>query len=194
MNSFILGQCKCGCKQEISIFDKWHNRLKRFVRGHNGRGLPHVGMKEDKNPNWKGGRAKHTNGYIQIRKPDHHFVDNRGYVFEHRYIWEQYNKASLLSWAIIHHKNHIKTDNRIENLEPFDSSKHSIHHLREKRENEISKRKCSYCGGDTRKRIRHCRGYVYYYPDWNRNQLNKSEWLCARCYLNQHRKIYGRKS
>lgn len=148
------------------------------------------GLKEDKHPNWKGGRSKHSEGYIQLKKPKHHFAGVRGYVMEHRFIWEQHNNAMLLPWATVHHINHEKKDNRIENLEVFIRGKHSDLHLKEKRDNEISKRKCCYCGGGTRLRIRHCRGYVYYYSDWNRNPLNRSEWLCSKCYLNQW---YGRK-
>jgi len=190
MSSFILGYCKCGCKKEIDIFDHWHYRLRRFIRGHNGRGLPHAGMKEDKNPNWKGGRIKHSNGYIQIRKPDHHFVDNRGYIFEHRYVWEQHIKASLLSWSIIHHKTHIKTDNRIENLEPFDSSEHSIHHLKERRDNEMTKRKCARCHRGTRERTRMTeKGFVYTTSGWNRNILERSQWICDVCNKTIRRRL-----
>lgn len=37
-------------------------------------------------------------------------------VYQHTRVWEQYHRRSLpKNWAI-HHKNYIKTDNRIENL------------------------------------------------------------------------------
>ena len=134
----------------------------------------------------------HTEGYIQIRKTDHHFADCNGYIMEHHLVWEQHNNAILLPWSSVHHINEIRTDNRIGNLIAFSRGQHSDHHLKERRENEINKRKCAYCGKGTRQRIKHCRGYTYSYSDWTRNQLNKSEWLCARCYLNQHRELYGR--
>ena len=38
------------------------------------------------------------------------------WVQEHRWIWEQEYQACLLPWAIVHHKNEIKDDNRPENL------------------------------------------------------------------------------
>lgn len=69
-----------------------------------------------KNHNCKGGRLR-RDGYILVNKRDHRFADKRGYVKEHRLVWEQHNHACLLPCAHVHHKNYVKHDNRIENLE-----------------------------------------------------------------------------
>lgn len=62
-------------------------------------------------------------GYIRIN------VDGRR-VLEHKYIMEQYLGRKLkFPQEIVHHKNDIKTDNRIENLEILSQSKHMAHHL-----------------------------------------------------------------
>lgn len=73
-------------------------------------------LKDNFNNRWKGGRAK-TGGYIEILKPDHPFANKNGYIYEHRFVMEQHIGRYLKPTERIHHKNHIKDDNRIENLQ-----------------------------------------------------------------------------
>jgi hypothetical protein len=68
-----------------------------------------------KSVNWKGGRYL-RGGYIAKYCPEH--PKNVGsYVFEHRLIMEEYLGRYLEPWEFVHHRNGIKDDNRIENLE-----------------------------------------------------------------------------
>ena len=68
------------------------------------------------NTQWKGGRQKHSEGYIQIWSPSHPRADTKRLVFEHMLVWEKAQGRSLpFNWTI-HHINGIRDDNRPGNL------------------------------------------------------------------------------
>lgn len=78
--------------------------------------------------NWKGGRYK-SRGYWYIWKPNYLRSHKNNYVREHIYIYQEYYRCCLLKWGNIHHKNGIKDDNRIENLEGLTRSQHIRLHM-----------------------------------------------------------------
>ena len=99
-----------------------------FKKGH-----PFVGGKKGwfkkgqtlgfKNSRWKGGKIKHSN-YVLIHAPNHPH-NSYGYVREHRLVMEKHLGRYLIKGEVVHHINHIKNDNRIENLMLFSNqSKH----------------------------------------------------------------------
>lgn len=55
-------------------------------------------------------------GYIMILKPDHPYCDSKGYVREHRLVMEEHLGRYLEPTEVVHHINHVRDDNRIENL------------------------------------------------------------------------------
>lgn len=90
----------------------------------------HADFSGHKNPNYRGGQYIEKRGYIQVYKPDHPQSDCRGYVYKHRLVYEEYYKCCLLPWIHIHHKNNIKSDNRIENIIPVTNSQHQKLHTK----------------------------------------------------------------
>ena len=69
-----------------------------------------------KNHRWNGGRYKDSFGYVYILTPGHPY-SRAGYVAEHRLVMEKAIGRYLLPTELVHHKNGIKDDNRLENLE-----------------------------------------------------------------------------
>lgn len=78
--------------------------------------------------NWKGGKHHHVQGYIMVYLFSDDFfypmANKSGYVKEHRLIMARTLGRCLESWEIVHHKNHIRDDNRTGNLMIVSDGRH----------------------------------------------------------------------
>lgn len=73
-------------------------------------------------PKFKTGYSMNTNGYVR---------NGITRQYRHREIMESFIGRKLLRSEVVHHKNHNKLDNSIENLEILTSSEHTRMHLKE---------------------------------------------------------------
>ena len=62
--------------------------------------------------------CRDRDGYVILSKVGHPNAKNKqGHILEHRYVMSEYLGRPLRNDEIVHHKNGIRDDNRIENLE-----------------------------------------------------------------------------
>ena len=92
-------------------------------------GRNHLG---GKGGNWKGGRHTKTTGYVYVwlARDDFYYpmLTKTGQVLEHRLVMAKHLVRCLNSWEHVHHKNGIRNDNRIENLELTTQGAHHLEH------------------------------------------------------------------
>lgn len=80
-----------------------------------------------------GGKMPKGRGYVRMQLPNHPYCNCDGYIFEHRVVVEKHMGRYLTPKEKVHHKNGIRNDNRIENLEIVKSTPH------------YGKIECPYC-------------------------------------------------
>ena len=98
----------------------------RWIKLHGLKQKPRAGSR---NANWRGGRKITSLGYVHLHKPDHPMAGDGGYVLEHRYVMSEHLGRLLEPHEIIHHRDHDKVNNSIENLALMTSAKeHQAEH------------------------------------------------------------------
>lgn len=94
--------------------------------------------------NWKTGRTVKGDGYIQVKLQRDDFfypMTNRDrYVTEHRLVMAKYMGRCLHRWEIVHHRNGVRLDNSLENLQLVDVDKHSQITILERRVKQLEER------------------------------------------------------
>jgi len=94
------------------------------------------------------GRAKRkpytitVKGYRLLYLPDHPMSNRQGYLLEHRKVVADHLGRMLLPDEVVHHRNEVKDDNRVENLEVLAKPDHD--RIPKPAPKPIA---CPHCGG-----------------------------------------------
>ncbi len=134
-NRYIWAACiKCGKQRWVKI-NRDGNPKSRYCK--NCVLKDAVKPKGEQSANWHGGKVKNGPYFMVIIYPDNPFFVmarkanshpkwHTYYVEEHRLIMAKHLGRCLTSDEIVHHKNGVKDDNRIENLYLTERSKHKL--------------------------------------------------------------------
>ena len=118
---FIWQACELCSKERWVRCSKGEPRSLRCKSCTARESLKKIDSRGANNFNWKGGRQATGNGYVSlIVYPDDFFypmANKYGRVLEHRLVMAKHLNRCLLPWEVVHHRNILKHDNRIENLE-----------------------------------------------------------------------------
>jgi hypothetical protein len=93
----------------------------------------HNNFTGDSNPNWNGGTTRFTNGYFYLYRPDHPRAMKSGYIKRANAVIESVLGRYLTEDEVVHHKNHIKSDDSTGNLELLTIAAHNELHASERR-------------------------------------------------------------
>ena len=149
---FGEGLCGCGCGRETNLAkdsDYGSHVMKgehnKYIQGHNAvlkKGIKvsaeasknnSLGQKKrfssgpESHPRWKGGTLI-KRGYVYIHDRNHRLADINGYVKRSHWIIEDFLGPMLLSAYVVHHKNGIKTDDKLDNLAIMTRRDHALIH------------------------------------------------------------------
>lgn len=79
-----------------------------------------------------GHEKKRNDGYVCVYVPDHPSATADGMVMKHRLIMEHEIGRYLTNNEVVHHKNKIRDDNRLENLQLMTAHDHMSMHMKER--------------------------------------------------------------
>lgn len=123
-------QCSCGTHRIVAANGLLNKSPSKWSRSCGCRASEKTAKRNrgkfgEKNPNWQGGYSKlNDKGYVQIIRGGHPNANSKGRIMEHRWVMSNHLGRPLRDGETVHHKNGVKSDNRIENLELWTGSQH----------------------------------------------------------------------
>jgi len=133
MKFLWVGCVDCGNERWVEISGNKPRTLRCLSCGNKGKF----------NPQWKGGQ-RFKEGYMQTKLYPNDFfysmAQKNGYALEHRLVMAKHLGRNLHRWEVVHHKNGIKNDNRIENLQLVSDDRHAQITILETRIGHLEKR------------------------------------------------------
>lgn len=120
-----ISLAKIGCHPKpYERTEEWRQKISKSKKG------------KFLNPSEFGGhRKKRKDGYVKVFVPDHPNASKDGYVMEHVLVIEKHIGRYVEKDEVVHHINHIRDDNRIENLLLMTSKEHAAFHMNERKRN-----------------------------------------------------------
>lgn len=97
-------------------------------------------MSEAKKIHGSGHKKIRDDGYVALYYPEYPKSNSEGYVMEHRFIMEQHIGRFLNDDEVVHHINHIRSDNRLSNLALMTVKEHMSLHMKERWEEKRRKK------------------------------------------------------
>lgn len=89
-------------------------------------------ISESRKMNGSGHKKMRDDGYVAVYYPSHPMSRKDGYVMEHRLIMEAHIGRFIERNEVVHHINHIRSDNRLENLQLMSFQEHAGLHMKER--------------------------------------------------------------
>lgn len=115
---YVTGTLIADIEQRIGVSRKTLWRLRRE------HGVPDRarGQQGPAHSKWRGGRSQQADGYVLLWAPEDDIIvgpmrNKSNQVLEHRAVMARHIGRPLTRYETVHHKNGVRNDNRIENLQ-----------------------------------------------------------------------------
>lgn len=110
------------------------SRLPQVQEARRANGKKNRGRRKRDDYEFGGHEKLRDDGYIKVYAPEHPNATKDGYIMKHHLVMERHLGHVIPDGYVVHHINHNRADNRIENLELMTFKEHAGLHMRERQE------------------------------------------------------------